>query len=223
MSVPAVKICGVTRRSDAEGVAHAGTDFIGVILAPGYRRSVSARSAAAMLASLPVRRVGVFVDAPLGDLLEAAAVASLDVLQLHGDESEEYVTEARSRSGATVWKAIRPRSGHEFQALVSRYAASADGLLVDSWAPHARGGSGVRFAWDAVGTVRDAVPESRKLIVAGGLDHTNVAAAVELLRPHVVDVSSGVESAPGIKDLELVARFVHAARGGATLTTRGSG
>lgn len=208
---PGVKICGLTRPEDAALVAAAGAAYGGVILAPGGKRSISAARAAELFEGLALRRVGVFVDAPVEELVRAAADAGLDVVQLHGDETPAYVRELRGRGGWEVWKAVRPRNASEFTEYVQQYADLVDGLLVDGWSESARGGTGARFAWAEVAPYRDLVPPHVALIVAGGLDADNLARAVELLRPTLVDVSSGVERAPGIKDPARIRAFVDGA------------
>lgn len=215
MKTVQVKICGLTRRPDAELATASGAQFAGVILAPGGKRSITAEAAGRLFEGLPLRRVGVFVDAAPAELQRAAAVASLDVVQLHGAESPATAARIRAEGLRRVWKAIRPRSAEEFLSALELYADSVDGLLLDGWSAEAHGGTGTRFPWEAVAVHRDALPESLELIVAGGLSPVNVAAAIELLRPDVVDVSSGVERAPGVKDPAAVPAFVAAVRNAA--------
>lgn len=211
--VPAAKICGLRRREDAETAAAAGAGFAGVILAPGGKRSIAPEDAAGILAGLPLRRVGVFVDAPAAEVRRAAAVAGLQVVQLHGGETPDDARAVRAEGGREVWKAIRPRTAADFLAALERYGAAVDGILLDGWSPDAPGGTGSRFPWEEVAPLRRRVPRGVKLIVAGGLDAQNVARAIALLDPDVVDVSSGVESAPGIKDPAAVRAFVSSVRG----------
>lgn len=211
-----VKICGLTRRPDAERAAASGAHYGGVILAPGGRRSIDAATAADLLAELPLRRVGVFVDAALDDLLRAAETAALDVLQLHGAESPAAVEALRARHGSLeLWKALRPRSAAELAAQLPDYAGLVDGVLLDGWSEAAPGGTGTRFPWEEMASVRDLVPEGLRLVVAGGLAPDNVGRAIDLLRPAVVDVSSGVEDAPGRKNHDAITAFIAAARGAA--------
>lgn len=209
---PRVKICGLVRRADAEAAAAAGADYLGVVLAPGGRRSVDLAAARALFSGLPVRRVAVTVNASAGELRGFADALSLAALQLHGDEPPELAAELRD-SGVAVWKAVRPRGAADFLAAVARFTGAADALLLDGWSPQARGGTGARFPWDEVGALRSEMPPSMELIVAGGLRPENVAHAIGLLRPHAVDVSSGVERAPGVKDPDRIRSFVAAARG----------
>lgn len=210
-----MKICGLTRRVDAEHAAGCGADYVGVVLAPGGRRSVAVEDAAIMLRDLgplPPRKVGVFVDADPDQLRRAAEGIGLDVLQLHGDESPATVRAARAEGPWEVWKAVRPRNAAEFLDALDRYGADADGLLLDGWSDEARGGTGECFPWEAVAAERRRVPHHLALIAAGGLRSANVAAAIALLSPDVVDVSSGVEHSPGAKDPHAVRQFVSRVR-----------
>lgn len=210
-----VKICGLTRRPDAELAAGSGAHYGGVILAPGGRRSITPEVAASLFEQLPLRRVGVFVDAGDDELERAAKVAALDIVQLHGAESPAYAERLRARRRWEVWKAIRPRDAAEFVTELQRYAGAVDGILLDGWSTDAAGGTGARFPWQAIAPHRNDLPEGVRLIVAGGLSQANVAAAIELLRPGVVDVSSGVEDSPGVKNASAVSAFITAARSAA--------
>jgi phosphoribosylanthranilate isomerase len=212
MSSTRVKICGLVRRPDAELAAASGAHYGGAILAPGGKRSISPEAAASLFAGLPLRRVGVFVDAGASELRRAAEVAGLHVLQLHGVESASLASELQGEGRWEIWKAVRPRSAAEFVRALEEYVGAVDGILLDGWSPIAPGGTGSRFPWEAVAEHREEIPAGIRLIVAGGLGPSNVAAAVALLRPDVVDVSSGVESAPGIKDPGAVPSFVSAVR-----------
>lgn len=212
MTTPQVKICGLMRRPDAELALASGAHYGGVILAPGGRRAVTPEAAAALFDGLTLRRVGVFVGAEASALRRAAGVAKLHVLQLHGSESPAFAEELRAEGRWEVWKAIRPRSAAEFIAEAERYAGSVDGILLDGWSAEAPGGTGSSFPWKAVAEHRDRLPAELRLIVAGGLTAANVETAIALLRPSVVDVSSGVETAPGRKDSKAVPAFVCAVR-----------
>ena len=205
-----VKICGLMRRSDAEQAAGLGVDYLGVVLTPGFSRSVSLRDAAAIFGRLDVRRVGVFVDAPSGYALRAALELNLDVLQLHGCEPAEEVVRLSEAGPWQVWKAVRVGGSPGLDALPD-YAGPAAGVVVDAGAAGHVGGSGQRYQWDGVGArVRDALP-SGLFVAAGGLAPDNVASAVLALDPDVVDVSSGVERELGRKDPELIRAFVNGA------------
>lgn len=208
---PAVKVCGLTRREDAVVAVEAGAAYLGAILAPGYRRTVTADAAGVIFKSLQATPVGVFVDAGRDEILSAAATAGIRVVQLHGNEPPALADEVRS-AGYEVWKAVRVRHADDVAAALDRYAGAVDALLLDGYDPAAAGGTGTRFDWAAVAARLDHLPEGLKLIAAGGLRPDNVARAALTLRPHAVDVSSGVEQAPGIKDPASVRAFVRAVR-----------
>jgi len=208
---PAVKVCGLTRAGDAADAVNAGAGYLGVILAPGGKRTVTPEAAAVIFGSLAARRVGVFVNATTAELRHAAAVAGLHVLQLHGDEPPELAAGLRAE-GYTVWKVVRPRDGDEFSAAAVRYAGAVDALLLDGYSADARGGTGTSFPWREVAERLSALPPGLALVAAGGLRPENVAEAAAILRPAVVDVSSGVETAPGVKDPAAVRAFVAAVR-----------
>ena len=207
-----VKICGLTRRADAEAAAAAGADYLGVVLAPGGARSVALGDVRILLEGLPGRHVGVFVNASAAQMRHAAEALPLDVIQLHGDETPDAAAALRDGSGAAIWKAVRPRDSAEFLDAIARFSGAADALLLDGWNAQARGGSGTPFPWDVVAAFRGEVPAGMALVIAGGLRTDNVADAVHRLRPDVVDVSSGVEDAPGRKNSLQIHSFVSTAR-----------
>jgi phosphoribosylanthranilate isomerase len=212
---PSVKICGVCSPSDAALVAELGADYIGVILAPGRARSRTVAEAAAIYeAAGGVRRVGVFVDATADHVRRTAERLRLDVVQLHG---AERVDDARACSevGAALWKAIPVRTAEDVEGAVLLYEGCVHALLLDGAAAGGAGGRGVAFDWQNVARVRARWPASLRLIAAGGLRADNVAAAIAALRPDVVDVSSGVEDAPGVKSERRLRSFISAARTGA--------
>lgn len=208
-----VKICGLSRPSDALEADALGANYLGVILAPGGRRSLSSSVAARVLEGTAARRVGVFVDAPRSELRRTASEVGLDVLQLHGAEAPDLLRSLREVGGWELWKVLRPRSASEFVAGVEAYGEVVDAILVDGYSPEASGGVGARFPWEEVAKHRALIPEGVRLVVAGGLRPDNVARAIRLLQPDVVDVSSGVEDAPGCKSSEALHGFfasVHA-------------
>lgn len=208
----AVKFCGLTRREDALRADSLGARYGGVILAPGGKRSVAPDLARALLAGTTLSRVGVFVDAGVETVLHDAEVVGLDVLQLHGGETPETIAALREAGEWTIWKAVRPRSASDFLEALDRYGGVADALLLDGWSPTAAGGTGASFPWEEIAGVLSFLPPSIGLVVAGGLGPSNVARAISLLRPAAVDVSSGVESAPGAKDPAAMAAFIEAVR-----------
>ncbi len=214
------KVCGVMTARDAAVVAAAGADYMGVILSPGFSRSVTrgrARevygAAQAAGGAVRVRRVGVFVDAEAGHVAALAREMRLGVVQLSGGESPAGVAAVRDAGSWKVWKTVHARSGFSILESAGPYADVADGILLDAWDPARPGGTGRTFAWDGVGReVREAIG-SATFIAAGGMTPENAGAAVAALSPDVLDVSSGVESTHGAKDPGRVRAFVDAVRG----------
>lgn len=214
-----VKVCGLCRPEDAALAAQIGADYAGVILSPGFRRSRSLAEAKRICAAAgALSRVGVFVDAAPAEVEAAIAFLGLDVVQLHGMEPPALARGLR-RAGVAVWKALRPGDAAELLTAAESYVGCADALLLDG---AGTGGTGTRFDWQAMARVRDRLPAALRLVVAGGLTPENVAAAVALLAPDVVDVSSGVEAAPGEKSPRAVREFVVAARTAAVEIRRGA-
>lgn len=208
----AVKICGLTRPGDAAMAQAAGARYVGVVLSPGFRRSVTAARAAEIFAEVDgCARVGVFVDATAGAIAGAVDALRLDVVQLHGAESPALVREV-TRTGARAWKAVRPRASGDVARALEAWGGVVDGLLLDGWAAHAPGGTGARFDW-TLAAREWPHGEGPTRVAAGGLNPDNVHAAIEALAPDVVDVSSGVEAVHGRKDPGLVGRFLAAAAG----------
>lgn len=207
-----VKICGVCSAADARTAAAGGAAWIGVILAPGRRRTRTMEEAQRVLDAAEVRKAAVFVDANPRDVAAAARTLGLDAVQLHGVESREYVQELRRSTDAEIWKAVRVRSPLDAAPVIEDLADHTDAILLDGWSAEGHGGVGAVFDWSAVARAGVVAPGIR-LIVAGGLNAGNVAVAVSVLRPAMVDVSSGVEDAPGRKSAALIEAFVAAARG----------
>jgi phosphoribosylanthranilate isomerase len=200
-----VKVCGITSEFDARAAVHAGADALGVILAPGYRRSLTAEQAATVLADLPagVGRAGVFIDAPLAEVFEAVERLGLTEVQLHGAEDPAYCAAVP----VPVVKTFRV--GERFDtASVEAYRGVVEAILLDTLVQGTAGGSGRTFDWEAA----RGLPLIAPVYVAGGLDADNVAAAVRTLRPAGVDVSSGVEDADGSKSPGKMEAFVSAVR-----------
>lgn len=202
--IPRVKICGLRDVATAVEVARLGADAVGLVFYRPSPRFVELEAAAAIARALPafVSCVGLFVDHAEADVEAVLSRVPLDLLQFHGEETPEQCR----RWGRPYIKAVRVKPGLDLLEYAGRYA-DARGLLCDAFSPAAPGGTGERFDW-ALLPERLPLP----LILSGGLAPDNVAAAVAATRPWAVDVSSGVESARGVKDLERVARFVAAAK-----------
>ena len=205
-----VKFCGITRIEDARAAARVGAWAIGLNHSERSPRRCDPATAAAIAAELrrEVEIVGVFVNPTLDELARAAEDESLAILQLHGDEGPDFCREAARRTGCRVIKALRVRSGADVQAAE---AFRTDFHLLDAHRPGTPGGTGESFDWELAAARRSTVP----LILAGGLAPTNVAEAISVVRPYAVDVASGVETAPGIKDPGLMAAFADAAQAAA--------
>lgn len=210
-----IKICGVTLPDDATRVAAAGIELIGLnfwprskrYLAPERAPIVAAAARAATTAPGGILVVGVFVNAALAEIAALARDVPLDVIQLHGDESPDEVAAVAQATGRAVWKAVAAGGPRDIERLDSW---PVDAILLDTPAV-GRGGSGKTFDWNLAREVRRSSP-ARKLVLAGGLDPGNVGAAIDAVDPWAVDVASGVESAPGIKDPGKLAAFVAAVR-----------
>jgi phosphoribosylanthranilate isomerase len=203
-----VKICGITRIEDAEAAASAGAWAIGMIHAPGSPRQVdpadAERIGAAMKRHCEV--AGVFVNATLDEVVDHAERESLTLVQLHGDEGPSFCAEAARRTGCRVIKAFSVRSSADITA--SR-AYRTDFHLYDAHSAKARGGTGESFDWDFVSRRKgDAIPA----ILAGGLTPDNVAEAIDAAWPWGVDVASGVEREPGVKDHNKIVSFIEIAK-----------
>lgn len=195
-----VKICGITRVEDALAAAHSGANAIGLVFYEKSPRHVSIAQAAHLAAALPpfVTVVGLFVNAEAALVREVLAGVPLDLLQFHGDESPEYC----AQFAKPYLKAIRVKAGVDLLQCAAQFS-TAKGLLLDAYVEGVPGGTGASFDWALI-------PEKLPLpvILSGGLDAENVAAAIERVQPYAVDVSSGVEAGKGIKDAAKIARFM---------------
>lgn len=200
-----VKICGITRVADALVAAEAGADALGFMFYASSPRCMNHERAAQIIRELPpfVARVGVFVNPTEAEVREAIARCGIDTLQFHGQETPEF---CRKFELKTI-KAFRIRDAASLQATV---AYSAEAWLLDSYVAGQLGGTGARFNWDLA---VEAVRSRRPVILAGGLTPENAAEAVRQVRPYGLDVSSGVESAPGLKDSAKVRAFIAATKG----------
>lgn len=205
--MPAIKFCGLTRGADIECACALGVDYIGLVFAPASPRHLdlaSARELAGLLRRLPQhprpRLVALLRDADVAAVEAVIAAVEPDLLQFHGNEDEAYCRQF----ALPYWKALGVQGVTDVQAQVARSHRAAEALLLDAHAPGAAGGSGQVLDW----TRWPRTP--RRLVLAGGLTAENVAGAVKMTHPFAVDVSSGIESAPGIKDVARMRAFVAA-------------
>jgi phosphoribosylanthranilate isomerase len=206
-----VKICGLTRAVDAEFADAAGASHLGVIFAGGPRERTPAQ-ARATLAGRRARKVGVFASQNPSEIAEVAGEAGLDVVQLHGASDPERVHAVRAATGLEIWAVVRTPDG-QLREGTEELAEAADALVVDALVPGRLGGSGVAVPWGVLGEALDAMETGHRIVLAGGLTPENVAEAIGYVSPMLVDVSSGVESAPGIKDHARIRAFIAAVRG----------
>ncbi len=204
-----VKICGLTRAEDVDAAVEAGADAVGFVFVAGTPRVVSVERARALRTRVPpfVTVVGLFVNADPVEVRETVSAVRLDVIQLHGEETPEVA--GICGQWAQVVKAFRMK-GPETLDLMPAYAAAAQAYLVDAYVAGAHGGTGARFDWDLA--IR-AQALGKPVILAGGLKPGNAAEAVRRVGAYALDVSSGVESAPGLKDPERIRSFMDAVRG----------
>lgn len=199
-----IKICGITRIEDGLAAARLGADAIGLVFYEPSPRAVTPEQARAIADALPpfVTTVGLFVNAEAARVREVLAAVPLQVLQFHGDEPPEFC----SGFDRPFLKALRVRAGVDLLQCAKDFKR-ASGLLLDAWVEGMRGGTGATFDWSLV---------PRKLplpvVLSGGLDPGNVEAAVRAVQPWAVDVSSGVESAKGIKDAAKIEAFINGVR-----------
>jgi phosphoribosylanthranilate isomerase len=199
-----VKICGITNLADAHGAVEAGADALGFIFYEKSPRFISLKTAAEISTQLPpfIMRVGVFVNAPEDFVLKSIAECGLTMLQFHGDEPPEFCTQF----GLMTMKAFRIRDAESLKEIPNY---QTDAYLLDAFSSTTLGGTGEKFNWDLA---VEAQKFGKPIFLAGGLTPENVGDAVRKVRPFGVDVSSGVESAPGKKDHAKVKAFIAAAK-----------
>lgn len=213
MAEISVKICGLKRPDQVAAAAEAGARYLGFNFFPKSPRYVTPAEAGVLMLDVPVgvARVALVVNAPDDEIARILDATTTDMIQLHGAESPERVAEVKDRFGLPVIKAIGIADAADV-AQIEHYAPAADQLLIDAKAPKGAvlpGGNGLAFDWTLVARKYWPCP----WLLAGGLTPDNVAEAIRRTGARQVDVSSGVESAPGEKDADLVARFVAAAKG----------
>jgi phosphoribosylanthranilate isomerase len=199
-----IKICGLRDAGLARAAAEAGADAVGIVFHPASPRHASLEEARAVAGALPafVQAVGLFVNAPAGQVRDTLAAVPLALLQFHGDEEPGYC----GQFGLPWLKAVRVVPGTDLLEWYRRFA-QATALLLDAGVPGAYGGTGVPFDWSIV------PPElASRVVLSGGLHAGNVGEAIRTLRPWAVDVSSGVESSRGVKDAARIHEFVRSVK-----------
>lgn len=211
MPTAAIKICGISAPAALDAAIRGGADCAGLVFFAKSPRNLSAQAAASLSArgAGKVRFVGLFVDADDAALAQAIDAAKLDAVQLHGDESPARVAQVRAQFGLPVWKALPVASAGDVER-ANAYAGAADLILFDAKTPKGTlpGGMGLSFDWTLLSGWKGTLPWG----LAGGLNPGNVADAIARTGAPLVDTSSGVESAPGVKDDDLVAAFCKAVR-----------
>ncbi len=198
-----IKVCGITREEDARAAVEFGADALGFIFYPKSPRAIEPERAAEIIRALPpfVTSVGVFVDEPPEAVRRVVEIAGLNAVQLHGSEPPEAMAQYPGR----VIKAFRVR-GPETLAELPRYKVSA--LLLDTYKKGVMGGTGETFDWSLAVEAK----QYGRIVLSGGLTPENVADAVRHVRPYAIDVSSGIETEPGIKDHGRMKRLIQNAR-----------
>lgn len=199
------KICGITRVEDVHAVANAGCDAIGFVFYPPSPRHVTLEQAEILIQSVPayVQAVGLFVNSHADEIQAILNKIPLDILQFHGDETPEQCQAIAQQVGRRWYKAIQVKPDLDAVAEIQDYQdAGASAVLLDAWHPDLKGGTGHSFDWDTFPKLN--IP----LILAGGLNPDNIEQAILTTQAYAVDVSGGVESAKGIKDQQLIERFM---------------
>jgi phosphoribosylanthranilate isomerase len=211
-----IKLCGLTRAQDVQLAVELGADALGLVFYPASPRAVDAKQAAQLLALLPsfVSTVGLFVNASAAEVRQTLAIAPISILQFHGDETLEQCCAIAQEVKRPFLRALRVRPDMKSADLLEcdqQYRKASpyfSGLLLDTWV-ESYGGSGKVFDWSLI-----PAELAHRAVLSGGLNAQNVTEAVISVRPFAVDVSSGIESAKGIKDAAMMHAFVSAVRAG---------
>lgn len=200
-----IKICGITNLNDALAAITAGAHALGFVFHPPSPRNISLEHAGKIICALPpfIQTVGLFVNQPSEQVNRTCEQCRLDVVQLHGEESPQYCQSINRR----IIKAFRVKD-HSILQELSLYNVA--GYLLDAWSTAAHGGTGETFNWDIAAM---ATATNKRIILAGGLTPENVAEAIKTVKPFAVDVSSGVESTAGIKEIHKIKSFISNVQG----------
>jgi phosphoribosylanthranilate isomerase len=202
-----VKVCGLMRPDDASRAAEAGASYLGVVFAGGPRTVTQQQAREVVAAGSGVPVLGVFADQPLEAILQIRDRAGLRGVQLHGSSTRPEAERLRAE-GLLVWRVVRIAAAGDLSALVDAAAAS-DAVLVEPLVPRTLGGAGIPLDLAVAREARARLGD-HPMVLAGGLTPETVARALAVVRPEIVDVSSGVECEPGIKDHTKILRFVEA-------------
>jgi phosphoribosylanthranilate isomerase len=209
-----IKLCGLTRAQDVAAAIEGGADALGFIFYAPSPRFIAPQAAAQLMAAVPafVTMVGLFVNASVDEVVQTVQATGIDLIQFHGNETPEFCESTASAAGRPYIRAIGVaphHTGADLLNLINAYP-SAKAFLFDT-ASAGYGGSGKSFEWSVLQPLAKNVP-APPLVLSGGLNAQNVAEAIRQVRPFAVDVSSGIESAKGIKDAQKIAQFVAAVR-----------
>lgn len=190
-----LKFCGIRREQDIEYVNEIKPDYIGFIFAPS-KRYISPEDAAKLIekASPEIQKVGVFVNEAVSEVLKAVLVSGIDIIQLHGDETSDYIDQLRSFTDCEIWKAVRVKTSED---IINAEKLGADKMLLDSFSESQYGGTGKVADWDVIKKTDIKTP----FFIAGGLNENNILSAVSELSPYGLDISGGIET-DGCKDRE---------------------
>ncbi len=199
------KICGITRIEDIQAVVNAGADAIGLVFYPPSPRYVLPEHALELVKHIPpyIQIVGLFVDAKADEIQQVLQIVPLDIIQFHGSETPEQCQTIAKQCSRRWYKAIQVKADLDVLGEIKKYQyVGASAILLDAWHPDLKGGTGQVFDWSKF--PKSEIP----LILAGGLTPDNIEQAIKITQPYAVDVSGGVESAKGIKDPQLIQRFM---------------
>ena len=206
-----IKFCGLTRPADAAIAAELGASHVGVVFAPSARKISFATARKVFDAAGPsLQHVGVFADAPAQEVAEIAKEVRLDVVQLHQEIDDGFIDQLRKSFAGDIWPVIGVEYARKAIKQVENMPIRSNGIVLDTAIKGKSGGTGKTFDWAALAPLMAREPRVTALIVAGGLTPLNVAAAISAFGPDIVDVSSGVESSPGVKDHILMQAFAEA-------------
>lgn len=204
-------MCGTTRPEDANCAVKLGIDALGFIFVRKSPRYINADRASRLISGLPpfITRVGVFVDDTFDSIKSIVRVAGLTQLQLHGNETPQFCCELKNwNASLSICKAFSIGKGKDTPA-IAHYTDSVDSILLDTYVKGREGGTGKTFDWSCV----DQLSITQPLILAGGLNPDNIEEAIRTVKPYAVDINSGVEDEPGIKNHQLLEKLVSIVRG----------